>query len=125
MRNKDQIILEDIYSNNVLNNRLKKDQYPNKIDPNTLGSEEEAIEVEYNGDGYWVDLDYNPPKVIVNIGDGPEDHIVEITKENSPEVYSIVVSLAKEKRDEEREEEELRNPTNPNWDNPFSRDYEG
>jgi hypothetical protein len=132
MKNKDQILLEQAYSKVInenedkLNDRLKKDQYPNKIDPNTLGSEEEeAIEIEYNGDGYWVDLDYNPPKVIVNIGDDPEDHIVEITKENSPEVYGIVVSLAKEKRDEEREEEEMRNPTNPNWDNPFSRDYEG
>jgi hypothetical protein len=124
MRKKDQILLEQAYSK-ILNEKLRKEQFPNVIDPNTLGTEEDSIQVEYEGDGYWVDLEYNPPKVIVNIGDDPEDHIVEITKENSPEVYNTVVSLAMEKRDEQREEEEMRNPTNPNWDNPFSRDYEG
>lgn len=125
MRKKDDILLEDIYANNVLNNRLQKNEYPNVIDPNTIGTEEESIQVEYNGDGYWVDLEYNPPKVIVNIGDDPEDHIVEITKENNPELYNTVVSLAMDIQESEREEEELRNPTNPNADNPFSPEYEG
>lgn len=124
MRNKDQILLEQAYSE-ILNEKLRKEDYPNVIDPNTLGTEEESIQVEYEGDGYWVDLDYNPPKVIVNIGDDPEDHIVEITKENSPDVYNTVVSLAMEVQNSEREEEERINPTNPNADNPFSPEYEG
>jgi hypothetical protein len=146
MRTKDTILLEDIYTNNVLNKRLDKNQYPNKIDPNTLGSEENSIQVEYNGDEYWVDYDADAHKelskghgihpdyndtvvnnfqvnsIIVNLGEGPEDHIVEITRENNPKLYDIIFNLAKEKYEEEYTEDEY---SNPNADNPFSRDYEG
>lgn len=125
MKNKDTILLENIYTNNVLNKRLDKNQYPNKIDANTLGPEEETIQIDYNGDLYYVDLEYNPPQVIVNISDDPEDHIVEITTENNPDVYQTVVTRAMEKRDDERHEAEMRNPTDPNAKNPFHRNYEG
>lgn len=146
MRTKDTILLENIYTNNVLNNRLKKDQYPNKIDPNNIGSEEDSIQVEYNGDVYWVDYDANAHnelsrghgihpdyndtvvdnfqvnRIIVNIGDDPEDHIVEITRDNNPKLYDIISSLAKEKYEEDYSEDEY---SNPNADNPFSNEYEG
>ena len=125
MKNKDTILLENIYTNNVLNKRLEKNKYPNKIDAQTLGAEEESIQIDYNGDLYFVDLEYNPPQVTVNIGDDPEDHIVQITSENNPEVYQTVVTHAMEKRDDERHEEEMRNPRDPNADNPFHRNYEG
>ena len=125
MKNKDDILLENIYTNNVVNKRLDKDQYPNKIDANTLGPEEETIQIDYNGDLYFVDLEYNPPQVIVNIGDDPEDHIVEITAENNSEVYQTVVTRAMEKQESDREEEEMINPRDPNADNPFHRNYEG
>ena len=33
MKNKDDILLENIYTNNVINKRLDKNQYPNEDNP--------------------------------------------------------------------------------------------
>lgn len=118
MKTKDDLLLEQAYLK-VLNEKLRKENFPNKIDPDTLGSEEKAIQIEYDGNLYFVDLEYYPPRVMVNIGDDPEDHIVEITSENNLEVYQRVVTHATEKQELEKEEEEFRNPTDPNEDNPF------
>lgn len=145
MRNKDTILLEDLYTNSVLNKGLDKNQFPNTIDPNTLGAEEDAIQVEYNGHTFWVDYDANAHKevskgygihpdyndtvvdnfqvnsIIVNLGED-DDHIVAITKEEHPKLYDIISNLAREKYEEDYEEDPYHNP---NADNPFSRDYEG
>ena len=128
MRSKDTILLEQAYSK-ILSEKLKKEDFPNVIDPNTLGSEENAMEVEFDGDVYWVDYDadahidtvrgdYETPtqrytvvdsfdinRIIVNIGDDPEDHIVEITKEEHPELYKIISNLAREQYEENYSEE--------------------
>ena len=124
-------ILDDVYSNNektrILTSldkrqgalqymRLMRKKHPTPLTHEqlkrieTVGKHCHEFDIDYAKNPYitfWGTVDKEPPfdvySIVTNVGEDDDDHIIEITEENEPELYKEVEGQLRELADSKYE----------------------